>query len=82
MQIRLNRMKCKLRAAGGRDEIDIAAHPLSDVDSHRAVAIQAQIFPARAGYSPERTAGQTACPEEFLARARKVCGELKGAGLA
>ena len=41
----------------------------------------AQIFPARAGCSPERTAGQTACPEEFSARARKVCDELKGAGL-
>jgi len=40
------------------------------------------LFPRALGCSPECTAGQTACPEEFLARARKVCGELKGAGLA
>jgi len=31
-----------------------------------------QIFPARAGFSPERTAGQTACPEEFPARAGNI----------
>jgi hypothetical protein len=34
-----------------------------------------QIFPARAGFSPERTAGQTACPEEFPARAGKICSD-------
>jgi hypothetical protein len=40
-----------------------------------AVNLMARIFPARAGFSPERTAGQTACPEEFPARARKVCND-------
>jgi len=34
-----------------------------------------QIFLARAGFSPERTAGQTACPEEIPARARKICSD-------
>jgi hypothetical protein len=31
-----------------------------------------RIFPARAGFSPVRTAALTACPEEFLARAGRV----------
>jgi hypothetical protein len=79
---RVNRTKRKpVRVVCGAKSMFLQ-HPLSDIASCDAVAVQTQVFPARAGCSPERTAGQTACPVEFLARARKVCGELKGAGLA
>jgi hypothetical protein len=74
-------MKCWFAMAAGQSEIDILSCALSDVAVHGALAIRTQIFPARAGGSPERMAGQTACPEEFSARARKVCGEPKSAGV-
>jgi hypothetical protein len=36
------------------------------------------VFACALVFSPERMAGQTACPEESLARARKGCDEGKG----
>jgi hypothetical protein len=75
-------MKCWFEMTAGQSEIDILGCSLSDVTVYGELAIRTQIFLARAGCSPERTAGQTACPEEFSARARKTCGEPKSAGLA
>ena len=66
----------------GKREVDIISCALSDTAGHRPPAIRRQTFSARAGDPPERTAGQTACPEECSARAGKVYGEPKGAGLA
>jgi hypothetical protein len=41
----------------------------------RPTFVRRGLFPRALVVSPERTAGQTACPEGCPARARKVCGE-------
>jgi hypothetical protein len=44
-----------------------------------AVVRHGSVFACALVFSPERMAGQTACPEESLARARKGCEAGKGA---
>jgi hypothetical protein len=45
--------------------------------SDRAIVKKRSVFACALRFSPERAAGQTARPEEALARARKGCGRAE-----
>ena len=59
---------------------------LSDIACNQKCLVGLQVgrsfFSRALAISPVRTAAQTACPEEFSARARKGCEELKGQAFA
>jgi len=67
-----NRTGSQLRAAqwdfGGNENIAAVIGHVEAIEKRR-------VFPRALEVSPERTAGQTACPEEFPARAGKLCGK-------
>ena len=75
-------MMCKFKVADGATKSILWRFRYQTLLTMARFPFRRKFFPRALGCSPERTAGQTACPEEFLARARKVCGEAKGAGLA
>ncbi len=73
--------RCRKGSAGSRISRRVIGHARNAADRLERGRFS-QVFPARAGFSPERMAGQTACPEELPARARKAWSDTIAAGLA
>jgi hypothetical protein len=58
---------------------------MAAVIGHVEAMEKSRVYPRALEVSPERTAGQTACSEEFPARAGKLCGKASkeaGASIA